>query len=801
MRLAYQRVPWTLLQLLTALQVAAWAQGSQESRVEERSTSRQVDRLGDPLPEGASGKLGTGRLRHHPSVTALAVSPDGKLLASAGVDAVIRLWDSQTGREVGTRAGHVGPVLDVVFSEDESVVYSVGMDGTLRLWNLKTATDSQVLVRNEAPLSRVALGADRQQLVVTGPRDRIQIVSRSTPADVRSVTVGPSLVSSGLLLDAGRLVTTGDAGVMKLWSAVDGKLLKELPVSSGTLAYSSERRTVAGVSQGNVVLWDRDGQLMASLGGHSSPVLALDFSKDGRSLASADTSGGVRIWDLERKAEAASFQWSGEEIVAVRFSPCGSRLFAGSSSGHITWWSLNVASQPFDFERHSGRVTAMTLSPDGQQAATGSQDTSIRLWNMKTQECVRILKGHANGVLSIAYSPNQRYVASSAGDCSLRIWETLSGREVARFRLADSNIRFIRYSRDGGLIAGAADDGKIHLWRTEGNPAPTALVGDASDLAFSSDGTRAAVALRDGNVAFWRPGEPQLTGRFMAHPGGVSSVVFLPSSNDFVISGGQDGKICIWEASGKSLGEVRAHTRAIPYLHVSNDGGTILSASQGVAKLHETWTLTEARDLRVGAPDVDTFALATGSNRVLAGGSDGTATVYDITEAMPVAPLGERGTMEAWDRLASVDPIVARGAVLGLAASGNMAILAGQVVAAPKGIEELCARLDSESIEARDTAERELIELGWEPELEVVRRSTLLSEETKARVERILLRVRGPLPRSKRALQRWRAVQAIEMHGGEVARRALQAIADLSQTSLGAHAAAAIKRLEAGGDR
>src|SRR5262245_22318205 len=68
----------------------------------------QMDGYGDPLPKGALARVGTARFRHGDGINALAWVPGGKVLATAGSDGAVRLWDAGSGREVGELLGHKG---------------------------------------------------------------------------------------------------------------------------------------------------------------------------------------------------------------------------------------------------------------------------------------------------------------------------------------------------------------------------------------------------------------------------------------------------------------------------------------------------------------------------------------------------------------------------------------------------------------------------------------------------------------------------------------------------------------------
>jgi WD40 repeat protein len=553
--------------------------------------------------------------------TAVAWSPDGKLLATGTADGQIKLWNPASGAELAVFSEHIARVSGLAFSGDGELLASSGYDGKIHLWDVPR----RKLRGSLTPGGRVAG-------IAFHPDRRIVAANSGPPTGTATVTLW-------------------DTRALRLRR----KLLGPTSPLSG-VAISPDGNTVVCAAPNHALrLWDsRTGRAAPPLLGHPAPVTCLAFAPSGRALASGSLDGKIGLWDLVRGGEVDLIEGRIGPVTALAFHRGEQTLAVAGAT--IEGDSEFVADVQFidtlarrgaePFRAHPGGTASLAFSADGKTLATAGADRTVKLWDHPGPLEEVVLRGHTGVPRSVSLSRDGKTLAwisrsqPGAPGMQLSVYDLVRGTFLSVLRGHGRPVRCLALSPNGALLASAAgaDDepAELLIWEVASGRLMQAMSGHAAGVtavAFSPDGKDLASAARDGAVKVWDVQSGKARLHLVASTKPVLAVAFSGDGRTLVAGGGmtgQPGTIDVWDASSGKIHSPALTSDGIATLAITNDGSRVACAGQG------------------GQVELVTLA-SPGGRTTLSTGMKGIACVAFSPDGQTLAIAGTSAGVKLWD--------------------------------------------------------------------------------------------------------------------------------------------------------
>jgi WD40 repeat protein len=467
--------------------------------------------------------------RHRWAVDYVAVRPDGKKFATSGHDAVVRIWDVDSGAFERALLGHEGRVTGMAWSPDGKYLASAGYYSA-RVWDGFTGMPVRVL-RGKYGVSLVAWSPDGTRLLTGG----------------------------------------GGSGQIALWDVAAGKQLAETEYGNpvGSIAFSPNGEYVAAAASragtyiadstklktihvfkemldtDHAVGFSPDGKLLAAGSAKQTAIYSVESGAMARKLA---TPGFALVWTPKSGLIIAG---TGHQVVAhsandlvpgkplpgaasvLSLTADGSTLF-GLHGNTVTQWDLDKVAAVRTIK--VGDYLPLSCGPTTSILVHGPTPS---LWDAPTGKRIGELPEHKGGIVASAWGPTGKTLAIAAADKKVRVYEPGSAK-LLRTLTAPASVTALLVSADGKVAAATADK-KITIWSSASDEAVHTLEGFANPvrmMTWTINGRILVVALGK-ELTVWTP-ETGKQAKSIEHPRPIHSILYSADNSRVLVGSSEE---------------------------------------------------------------------------------------------------------------------------------------------------------------------------------------------------------------------------------------------------------------------
>ncbi len=415
--------------------------------------------------------------------------PAGNSILVGTSTGTIHQYASDTGELLREFSGHSAMVLDIAISQDGKEFFSSAKDRSVRRWDLETGKSKGELGKlvSDDPFE-LELSPNGSQLLVAGWAGSLNTYHRQGS--------GFKLVSSQKLAGLPHNRYSPDGLFLLTASYGEGAQLRD--VHSGEIIYQVHARA------GN--------------------IKAMAFDRSGRTLATGNSDGSTRVWDLSHINHLLSRgNTLGPKIAVIASHPSQREIALATQSNHLYPKAKNMAvelrpldrlQQPRYLTGHDDWPTCVAYSLDGSQLVSGSADKTVRVWDVATAKSLAVLRDHLSPIIGAAFLDHQDQLASVDVDGKIIVWDKLKDGQTGHEAESDSlyssrhewhtnqKLTSMSVSLPGRLLALATASGAIEIWDLARGQAVAKLAGQQPirRMHFSPEGDVLAV-VREGSPA------------------------------------------------------------------------------------------------------------------------------------------------------------------------------------------------------------------------------------------------------------------------------------------------------------
>jgi WD40 repeat protein len=591
----------------------------------------------------------------------VAFSPDSRTLTAAGfhMDKLVKIVDVQTGKRLATLAGHTEWEADAtMFSPDGKLLASAGVDKQILVWEIATGRLLHQIKDQPFRAAALAFSPDSATLASGGGDRRINLWDMATGQLRGSLTGHRDWIVAIAFSPNGKTIASASCN----WGFHRGHNW-ELP--AGSSPEKCEWR-----------LWDLESGKLLRTVTDKGRMLSLAFAPSGTSLV-CGIDGEARLYGLSAENAGRVVSRHDATVTSVAFTPAGDAILSAShdqtvkcthvASGNLEWRA------PGYFEQ----VNSVALSDDALLLVTGSGDHrfargklhagaahigpgAVRLWDAKSGRMLRRLGNPAEQVMAVAVSSNGEQIAAAGAQASgagfVHVWHPATGKPVWSANDHAKEVLAVAFGNGNRLLATGAADGLVKIRDAHTGRLVRTLAdhkGGATSLAFTPDGNNLLCGEAHGGARIWDTSTGRLLNICPAASTAADNFTIDRLMNSIALS--RDGQMlatCASSVNNEFVDPVRLwdmRTRAITRdfaaeniygrpMAPSPDGAILATGGKSV-KLWEVRTGKMLRELFGHLKRTQSIVFSSDGRRIFAGGSYGTTNIWEVATGRHLVTL------------------------------------------------------------------------------------------------------------------------------------------------------------------